>query len=80
MICQGYAEANSKLLEFYNNNKLTLYIVYLDANNLYGHSMTQLIPTEILDWVDPKDFSLDGYSNDSPIEFFQRLILVILMN
>ena len=32
--------------------------------------MTQLIPTEILDWVDPKDFSLYGYSNDSPIEFF----------
>ena len=28
--------------------------------------MMQLFLTEVLDWVDPKDFSLDNYSNDSP--------------
>ena len=32
--------------------------------------MIQLLPTEILDWVNPKEFNLDNYSNDSPIGCF----------
>ena len=37
--------------------------------------MMQLFPTEILDWVDPKDFNLDNYSNDSPIGCFLEVDL-----
>ena len=70
MNCKGYAESNDKFLKSYNSNKPASYIIYLDANNLYGHSMVQLLPTEILDWVDLKGFSLDIYSNDSPIGWF----------
>ena len=51
MICKGYAEANIKFMKSYDSNKPTSYIVYLDANNLYGHSMMKLLSTEILDWV-----------------------------
>ena len=29
--------------------------------------MMQLFPTEILDWVNPKDFNLDNFYNYSPI-------------
>ena len=29
--------------------------------------MMQLLPTEILDWVNPKGFNLDSYSNNCPI-------------
>ena len=42
----------------------------MDANNLYGHSMMQLLPTEILAWVPQNDFNLDHYSNHSPIGCF----------
>ena len=49
MICKGYAGANNNFLKSYNDNKPTSYIIYLDANNLYGYSMMQLSPTEILD-------------------------------
>ena len=67
MICKGYAEANSKFLKSFDANKPTSCIIYLDANNLYRHSMMKLLPTEILDWDNPKDFNLDNYSYDSPI-------------
>ena len=67
MICKVHAEANSKFLKSYDDNKPTSYIIYIDPNNLYGHSMMQLLPTKILDWVDPKDFSLDNQSNNSRI-------------
>ena len=49
MICNSYAEANSKFLKSWNANKPPSYIIYLDVNNLYGHSMMQPLPNEILD-------------------------------
>ena len=67
MICQGYAEAKNKFFKSYDANKLTSYSTYLEAKNSYGHSMIELLPTEILDWFNPKDFNLDNYSIDSPI-------------
>ena len=51
MIFKGYPEADNKFLKSCDVNKSASYILYLDADNLYGHSMMQLLPTEILDWV-----------------------------
>ena len=35
----------------------------------------QLLPTEVLDGVNPKDFNLDNYSINSPIECFLEVEL-----
>ena len=35
--------------------------------------MVQLLPSEILHWVNPKDYILDNYSNDSPIACFLKV-------
>ena len=72
IMCNGYAEANNKFSKSDEANKATSYSMYLDANNLYGHSLMQRLPTEILDWVNPKDFTLDNCSNDSLISCFFR--------
>ena len=37
--------------------------------------MTELLPTEILYWVNPKDCNLDNYSNNSPIGCFVKVDL-----
>ena len=50
----GHAEVNNKLLKLSDANKATMYIIYLDANNLYRHSMIKLFRTKILAWVKPK--------------------------
>ena len=78
-ICKGYAEANNKFLKPYDANKPTCYIIYLHTNKFYGLSLMQLLPTEILDWVDPKNFSLDSYSNDSRIGFFLIILLILII-
>ena len=72
MICRGYAEANNKFLKSY---KSTLYITYLDADDLYGHLMMQHLAIEILDQVNSKNFSLHYYSNDNPIGCFLEVDL-----
>ena len=63
MICKEYCEANTKFLKSDGANKPSSYIIYLDSNDLYRHFMMQFLPTEMLDWVNPKDFNLDNYSS-----------------
>ena len=64
MICMCCSEANNKHLKPCDPNKPSTHIRYLDnsANNLYGHSLMQLLPIEILDWVNSKNFNVDNYS------------------
>ena len=45
---KGHAEFNNKLLKLSDANKPTIYIIYLDANNLYGHSMIEPFSTKII--------------------------------
>ena len=62
-----YAEVSNKFSKSYYAKKLTSYIKYLDANNLYKHSTIKLLPTQIPDWANPKDFNLNNYSKDSSL-------------
>lgn len=45
-----YATANNKYMDNYDSTKESNYLMYLDANNLYGHSMMQHLPHSRYDW------------------------------
>ena len=47
-----YAKANNKYMKNYNNNVESLYIQYLDANNLYGWAMSKKLPVNGFKWLD----------------------------
>ena len=47
-----YAKANNKYMKNYNNNEESLYIQYLDANNLYGWAMSKKLPVNGFKWID----------------------------
>ena len=74
MICKESPKASNNFLKSYYVNKPTSCIIYLDANNLHGHSMMQLVPTEI-DWVDLKNFDLHNYSDAGPVGCFVEVDL-----
>ena len=44
MISESYSEPINEFLKSYNPNKPTSFIIYLEANISYSHSMTQLFP------------------------------------
>ena len=46
-----YAKANNKYMkDLYNPDELTIYLQYMDANNLYGWAMIQNLPTHGFKW------------------------------
>lgn len=49
--------ANNKYTCEYNQEEPDRYIMYLDANNLYGWAMSQCLPTGRFRWLTDKELS-----------------------
>ena len=67
-IANRYGEANNKYMKNYDKKQPSKYIMYLDANNLYGWAMSQALPTGNFKWLSPKridKIDLGKYRDDS---------------
>jgi len=75
MISKRYARANNPLLGAtrYNPNEPTSYIIYLDANNLYGWAMSQPLPFAEFRFVDAAEWSTIDWlqqREEQPVGYF----------
>jgi hypothetical protein len=66
-ICHRHSEANNKYIpEGYNPQKPDRYLLYLDANNLYGFCMNQSLPEKNFKWKKNLTFKdIETYNMDS---------------
>ena len=67
-IANRYGEANNRYMKTYDNKTPSKYIMYLDANNLYGWAMSQYLPNGGFRWMTEKqinNINLSKYSENS---------------
>ena len=53
-IANRFGSANNKYMKEYDDKAPSKYIMYLDANNLYGWAMSQYLPTGGFKWMSEK--------------------------
>ena len=68
-----HAKAN-KYMKIYDKNNESSYIIYMDANNLYGYAMSKKLPVDGFEWVEDlstkdEDF-IKKYDEDSDVGYF----------
>ena len=68
-----HAKANNKYMKIYNKNNESSYIIYMDANNLYGYAMSKKLPVDGFEWVGDlstidEDF-IKNYDEDSDVVY-----------
>ena len=60
-------------MDDYNPDEKNSYILYLDANNLYGYAMSDPLPISSFEWLSPdeiKDFDLTRLDHNQQLEYF----------
>lgn len=70
VIFQKFCKGNNKYLSDYDPNLKTIFISYLDANNLYGWAMSKKLPISGFKWIEPltEDF-IRNYNDDSDLGY-----------
>ena len=68
-----YAKANNKYLKNYSNNEESSYIQYLDANNLYGWTMSKKLPVNGFKWLDNNKTAEPSAKHVINEEFIKKL-------
>ena len=67
-IANRYGKANNKYMKIFDEKAPSKYVMYLDANNLYGWAMSQYLPTGNFKWMTEQQIEkidLAKYTEDS---------------
>ena len=51
-VSKKHVKANNKYMDNYNQDIISSFIAYLDANNLYGGGMSEKLPSSDFEWSD----------------------------
>jgi hypothetical protein len=82
MVSRRFAKANNPMCPDYDDTKPNTWIVYLDANNLYGWAMEQMLPVGGFQWVEgltldvvlaTEDNAPEGYILEVDMEYPEHL-------
>ena len=75
IISNRYGEANNKYMKKFNKKKLNKFLMYLDANNLYGWAMSQKLPTHSFKWL--TNGEMEKLFNNQIVQEWERIPCIL---
>ena len=70
IISNRYGKANNKYMKDYNKKEPSKYLMYVDANNLYGFAMSQKLPVHSFKWMSNKE--IENIFNNQIVQVWER--------
>ena len=70
IISNRYGKANNKYMKDYNKKEASKYLMYVDANNLYGCAMSQKLPVHSFKWLTDKE--IKNLFKIQVVQFWER--------
>ena len=75
IISNRYGEANNKYMKKFNKKKLNKFLMYLDANNLYGWAESQKLPTHGFKWL--TNGEMEKLFNNQIVQEWERIPCIL---
>ena len=70
IISNRYGKANNKYMKDFNKKEPSKYLMYLDANNLYGWAMSQKLPVHSFKWMTNKE--IENIFNNQIVQVWEK--------
>ena len=70
IISNRYGKANNKYMKDFNKLELIKFLIYLDANNLYGWAMSQKLPTHNFKWMTNQE--IENIFNNQIVQVWEK--------
>ena len=70
MVSNRYGKANNKYMKDFNKKEPSKYLMYLDANNLYGAAMCEKLPVHSFKWMSNKE--IENLFNNQIVQVWEK--------
>ena len=70
IISNRYGKANNKYMKDYNKNEASKFLMYVDANNLYGAAMSEKLPVHSFKWMTTQE--IENIFNNQIVQVWEK--------
>ena len=70
IISNRYGKANNEYMKDFNKSELIKFLIYLDANNLYGWAMSQKLPVHSFKWMTNQE--IENIFNNQIVQVWEK--------
>ena len=75
IISNRYGKANNKYMKDFNKSEPSKYLMYVDANNLYGAAMSEKLPVHSFKWMSNQE--IENIFNNQIVQVWEKMPCIL---